>query len=63
MISNYFLSESTYKVRKQKPILKGVKSNWLTFNLKSFPHLHETPFTIGLEELKCRKQIVDVDFD
>ncbi|OCK52692.1 hypothetical protein BA768_11285 [Chryseobacterium sp. CBo1] len=57
----YFLYQTIYKVRKPSPILKEENTKRLTFNLKSFPHLHETPFAIGLEELKLEKQIPDKD--
>ncbi len=45
-----------YKVRKRTSILKELKTNWLTFNPKSFPHLHETPFDIGSERFNILKQ-------
>ncbi len=51
----YFLSHVNYKVRKLELILKGGNTNWLSFNLKSFPHLHGSCSDIdvhGIREYK-----------
>lgn len=45
---NHLSYRAKHKVRKKETIWKGVKTNWLSFNLKSFPHLHETRSDIGL---------------
>lgn len=36
-------------------ILKGVNTNWLSFNCKSFPHLHETSTNNGLGGVMGKK--------
>lgn len=36
-------------------ILKALNTNWLTFNSKSFPHLHESSANNGLDRIIDKK--------
>lgn len=44
-----FLVMNMYKVRKQELYLKERNTKWLSFNLKSFPHLHQNRLNTGLQ--------------